>query len=877
MPNPKVVLVTDNNSFAYSLLETLSQKKVHVAIKGNSSGWEESINRSIFVDEREMENYSYAIFLVGYAGNIESIQLELANEAIKKELKVIVVIPLLLSTSDSSKIKSFIGKIQKKFRNNVAIVFTADPIGLIVDPRSDRYVETAITQALSSGEVSIPKNAVINIVDSTKLAEKITSGLFSFGYYGDLVVISGQEIASEEWRILLMSVNPEVKFVVHKKEEESPYKKGSDIKVPFDFKSVIRNIRLKSVETKPLLSHEEKTNINKPKASKRAVAVSEKIETSTNEKLKGFNFYKLLVLIILLLMFPYLLLATDVLLSYISYKNVVKTLKIKDKTLVVLSKINDVDQGIARAYEKIPIIGKLYLVNLRGAELVGSVISLAGNVQTIQAIAKELATGIGGESKYQLGPLTASLEVELDSLYQQSGFFLNELSADRSIFGKFALELTSKYEINNLREKLLLGRDLSTQLEELIGGDTDKRYLVLMQNNMELRPTGGFIGSYAVATFRSGRLMDFSVSDVYSADGQLKGHIEPPEPIKTYLGEANWYLRDSNWNPDFPTSASRAEWFLEKEIDLSFDGVIATDLETVKGLLEVVGPLNIPDFGVSVSSNDLYEVTQAEVEEGFFPGSRKKRNFLAGLSQALMSEITTGSDHGVNLAKTLVNSLERKHLQVSLHNPLAQKTISSLEWDGNVAIGECDCPASDFGLVEANLGVNKANYFIERAFNFEVNVTESKINNRLEVTYKNNANPVLGEKSKYKSYLRLIVPKDARRNEVNIVSGTKMYPTDYDEDITGNTKEVGIFLEIFPGEIKKVIYAWEEKTNIDFTSGGDYILNWRKQAGTLSDPVLIEVVFPENTKLISPDGLTKPNVVSYNTNLARDISSRISW
>ena len=68
---------------------------------------------------------------------------------------------------------------------------------------------------------------------------------------------------------------------------------------------------------------------------------------------------------------------------------------------------------------------------------------------------------------------------------------------------------------------------------------------------MELRPTGGFIGSYAIMTFDKGRLAEIVVNDVYTADGQLKGHVDPPEPIRKYLGEGGWFLRDSNWDPDF--------------------------------------------------------------------------------------------------------------------------------------------------------------------------------------------------------------------------------------------------------------------------------------------------------------------------------------
>jgi hypothetical protein len=84
-------------------------------------------------------------------------------------------------------------------------------------------------------------------------------------------------------------------------------------------------------------------------------------------------------------------------------------------------------------------------------------------------------------------------------------------------------------------------------LPEFLGADGKrKEYLVLLQNEMELRAGGGFIGSFGVLSFNDGKLIGFDIQDVYEVDGQLKGHVEPPEEIKTYLGEAGWFMRDAN-------------------------------------------------------------------------------------------------------------------------------------------------------------------------------------------------------------------------------------------------------------------------------------------------------------------------------------------
>ena len=124
-----------------------------------------------------------------------------------------------------------------------------------------------------------------------------------------------------------------------------------------------------------------------------------------------------------------------------------------------------------------------------------------------------------------------------------------------------------------------------TLYPNLAGYKEAKTYLVLLQNSNELRPTGGFIGSVGVIKFEDGILSDFRIDDVYTLDGQLKGHVDPPLPIRDLLGQEHWYLRDSNWSPDFKESAIRAAWFYQKEGGESVDGVIAINSPLIVGIL----------------------------------------------------------------------------------------------------------------------------------------------------------------------------------------------------------------------------------------------------------------------------------------------------
>jgi hypothetical protein len=89
-----------------------------------------------------------------------------------------------------------------------------------------------------------------------------------------------------------------------------------------------------------------------------------------------------------------------------------------------------------------------------------------------------------------------------------------------------------KVKMDNLKDWIDNSKNIVEVLIETIDvlpdflgvGNEKKDYLVLLQNEMELRATGGFIGSYGILSFQNGRLMGFDIKDVYEADGQLKGH-----------------------------------------------------------------------------------------------------------------------------------------------------------------------------------------------------------------------------------------------------------------------------------------------------------------------------------------------------------------
>lgn len=490
---------------------------------------------------------------------------------------------------------------------------------------------------------------------------------------------------------------------------------------------------------------------------------------------------------------------------------------------------------------------------------------------TALALSKSIADGVLGKHDYNLGDNARDLEILLSDAYVNTSSLLARINALPGF-----MQNLLKGEINELRVArpyVLSASKIASRLPQLLGASGSKKYLVLLQNNMELRPTGGFIGSFAIATFDRGKLIDTEIMDVYAADGQLQGHVEPPAPIKKHLGEANWYLRDSNWSPDFPPSAARAEWFLDKTINRSVDGVVGINLETAKSLLKVIGDIEILDYGDTVNENNMYEKLQYEVENDFFPGSKKKANYLTALATSLLEsvkDLQTGEYEP--MLKEIRARLEAGDIQIFVHDTGVQNILKTLGWSGEFSEKSCvgNCEDILLGVVEANLGVNKANYHVSRESRATLAYAQGRLEAELVVSISNNADPNSSvPENRYKNYIRALAPAGA------IFKNSETLDVQEYE----NRTEAGMLVDINPGESKQVTFNWSLKSDINFTKPGLMNVVYWKQPGVSEAATTISLRFPDAGEVVSspPLSLTGGGQVGYNTNLAGIFKAEIRW
>ena len=478
------------------------------------------------------------------------------------------------------------------------------------------------------------------------------------------------------------------------------------------------------------------------------------------------------------------------------------------------------------------------------------------------------------------------IQINLDQAYSDLSFVDSELQSGRELNLDLTTSLVQKFQtltrdMPMIRQKINQVRSILPLIPSFIAQDSKKTYLLLFQNSAELRPTGGFIGSYGLLTFEKGKLLDFSVEDIYSADGQLKGYVEPPEPIKEFLGQSTWFFRDSNWNPDFIVSAQRAEWFLNKTTSRNVDGVIAVNLPAVKELLKATGTITLPDYNEEVTSDNLFERAEYHSEIDFFPGSTQKKDFLGALSREIFTKAQNSSASDLlKFSQALETSLTQKQLLIFLHDPQSQQILLDQNWAGTIydpnleTIDNRPVTTDYTYLVDANLGVNKANYFLHRKLQHQLTILKNKELLAVSTLTLDNQSPAdAWPGGIYRSYLRDYLPKNSKVISVKVGDKKIDLKDDLDQETVGDHLVIGfpVTVPVKNSLDVEITYRLSEELDLENNQGRLAIVV-PKQPGIVDDTIETIVNYPSylTVAAVNPQALSSPQVVTFNSDMQQD-------
>ena len=301
---------------------------------------------------------------------------------------------------------------------------------------------------------------------------------------------------------------------------------------------------------------------------------------------------------------------------------------------------------------------------------------------------------------------------------------------------------------------------------DVLGYNGQRKYLFLFQNNHEMRATGGFIGSYGILDISDGRVKKLFVDGIYNPDGQLKARVIPPKPIQKV--SASWSMHDANWFPDFPASAEKISWFYEKTGGPTVDGIIALTPTVIQDLLEVAGPIEMPEYDTVIDKNNFIEKTQYEVEVDYDKELNRPKKFIADLTPKILNRVfnTKSLTKTVKVLSILKKALKEKHLLIYSKNYNIEKLLSEQGWSGEILNTDKDY----LSVINTNINGYKTDAVIDETIKHTSEIqSDGSVIDTVSITRKHNGgNEDFEWYNKVNAdYLRVYIPKGSKLIEAS--------------------------------------------------------------------------------------------------------------
>ncbi|MFA6023949.1 MAG: DUF4012 domain-containing protein [Candidatus Gracilibacteria bacterium] len=383
----------------------------------------------------------------------------------------------------------------------------------------------------------------------------------------------------------------------------------------------------------------------------------------------------------------------------------------------------------------------------------------------------------------------------------------------------------------------------------------NRTYLVLFQNNYELRPTGGFISTYGELSFSHGLFSGLEFHDVY---GEIDDHefIEPPLILSALLsgeGYQGHTFRDANFDPDFTIAKDELiEFYQLTQPNARVSGVIAADFTFLEQLVGLYEPLKIEEY--ELTEQNLFETLSSvvsDIDRHNEEALAERKNITSPIVKKILFKSIILPWRLLTIRDLTAQAFEEKHLLASFTRSGLQKSFHARNWDGAL-------PQSDSGdflaINDANYGGMKSNRYITRDIQYELEVTGQNdvlgnpvVKGKVTVTLSHEGSWNIPLSGPYTSYLRTMIPLGA-----NIENGGEI--TEDREDVL----VLGEMVNLQPGESVSYSYSYELPEYV--WSEGVYHLHLHKQPGTLGDRYRVLVHLPQGVSMESSSFEVRENL-----------------
>lgn len=452
---------------------------------------------------------------------------------------------------------------------------------------------------------------------------------------------------------------------------------------------------------------------------------------------------------------------------------------------------------------------------------------------------------LGGTAQERLAKAVETLSVvspQIDSVaqnLQNAGKEINKIQSWRYpnfLPGNPGKKIDlAKNSIEQIDSLIVDTKPLLTVLPQIMGQDSQKKYLILFQNDKELRATGGFITAYAIFRVDNGLMESEGSSDIYKLDNTLTKQVPAPDPILNYLPNVpNLNLRDSNLSPDFKSSMLTFESLYQTSPEaVDIDGIIALDTSFVVSMMNVLGDLEMEGEKFTTKKVDecrcpqiLYELEKSADEPVGFEKGHDRKSIIGTLMQAMMDKaFNAPKSQWPALLGSTIEAFREKHLIAYFHDQKIQEAQEKVNFAGRLHQYNGDY----LHIVETNFAGAKSNLFVEEKVKQVIKKgKDHTLEKKLSIEYKypremDNCSLTreggLCLAGIYRDWIRIYVPlgsKITKTDGIDLVEA---------EDL-GKTVFQGFF-ELRPEGALKMEIEYTSPVKIE----GDYRLLIQKQGG----------------------------------------------
>ncbi|KKW25376.1 MAG: hypothetical protein VE99_C0001G0013 [candidate division Kazan bacterium GW2011_GWC1_52_13] len=399
---------------------------------------------------------------------------------------------------------------------------------------------------------------------------------------------------------------------------------------------------------------------------------------------------------------------------------------------------------------------------------------------------------------------------------------------------------------------------LAKELPGALGFNNPRQYLILNQNNNELRATGGFVGSYMLVEVYKGQLKSVLVDMTQRIDGQNPNTSLPlPAPLTTIT--SSFGTRDANWYLDFPTSAQTFQKLYEEAGGGTADGIIAIDPEAIKDLLTIFGPTYLAGKDLTLTADNFVTATQAQIEL-IDKDKANPKEVLNEFAPILLGRLLNANGEEMKrISSALLARLGSKDVMLYMRSPKMQSVMEQLQVAGTVPV---DTGGDFLAVVRSNLGGRKSSQVVAEEIHHTANVNlTGDVTVSVELKYTHTGVNVFPD-GPNKDYIRIYVPQGSLRISVD----GEDYGTEVDQIEEGDKTIFGLWLTTQPGASQTVTVNYRLPHKVT----SHYQLDVMKQPGA-NNTTLVSVLKLSPALGIADEAGTKTKPL-FNGELNADLS-----